>query len=710
MDPEDEHVHKLVDDYDACWHYCFDTLPMKLFEAEIRDNLGLHHGLWRMRTGAEDDDLEDRKEADKLQLSAAHGFIELYHTRRFFATIDGFHKGSLDLTGRHKPRYERLRKRFDDIVNHFTFVSNRCVWLKPRFYGEEDVFVFDPPDLWDNFLDKWKIGSMFDCKTFKRDLNNVQKTIAQQPQPQYQTLLLLHLPAELLDDIMSLSTGDQLKRWSLTCQTLRIHAIVYMHETVSYILDAMAIDWSPADDLPDNDGGMGEFVRKNAYEQRDALEQRMRNMAAQPKVLRRIRSLGFVESWSAEIYNWLNFIGTSCLKFVNPLLTPLAAHIRDSSIEEFTYVSRYLYGTVWREVAKSKTLHTLDLVTSLPKDPKWPRAPNIRNLDLTIPATMRYTNMWSILMVCPGLLYLCTGGVLTDGVVLPERILRSVDHNPMKHLRRVDMNNIAAPSLVHLAAGIRGADPAPLTHLSISCGSRSHIKRDVAFTLTQSFRSAPHLRVLHLTGLQYARPDLFELLGECAPGLHALAIYHRPSIFRLSKAPAHWPCPSYEYAPHLAAFPHLEHLALNMSVLEFSHSSQYMLRIENGYVGAEREDDIAMLAYMMQARLLQRNSFKEKQPLVEELFGDDLAPGAVRAMVRLFAIHGSALRSIFLHDPSKPVRMSAWAVDRDSSGCPCLRNDWTEAEEAAEYHYGSMQNREGWKFTAQEIKDVVANA
>ena len=60
--------------------------------------------------------------------------------------------------------------------------------------------------------------------------DNVQKTIAQQPQPQYQTLLLLHLPAELLDDIMSLSTGDQLKRWSLTCQTLRIHAIVYMHE------------------------------------------------------------------------------------------------------------------------------------------------------------------------------------------------------------------------------------------------------------------------------------------------------------------------------------------------------------------------------------------------------------------------------------------------------------------------------------------------
>lgn len=123
MDPEDEHVHKLVDgqpplnlyaselltvvdrvhsDYDACWHYCFDTLPMKLFEAEIRDNLGLHHGLRRMRNGTEDDDLEDRKEADKLQLTAAHGFIELYHTRRFFATIDGFHKvrrgTSLDLS------------------------------------------------------------------------------------------------------------------------------------------------------------------------------------------------------------------------------------------------------------------------------------------------------------------------------------------------------------------------------------------------------------------------------------------------------------------------------------------------------------------------------------------------------------------------------------------------------------------------------------
>uniref|UniRef100_D8QH73 Expressed protein n=2 Tax=Schizophyllum commune (strain H4-8 / FGSC 9210) TaxID=578458 RepID=D8QH73_SCHCM len=146
-----------------------------------------------------------------------------------------------------------------------------------------------------------------------------------------------------------------------------------------------------------------------------------------------------------------------------------------------------------------------------------------------------------------------------------------------------------------------------------------------------------------------------------------------------------------------------------MSVLEFSHSSQYMARIENGYVGAEREDDIAMLAYMMQSRLVPKNNFKEQQPLVEELFGDDLAPGEVRAMVRLFASHGLALRSVFLHDPSKPVRMSAWAVDRDASGRPVLRNDWTEAEDAAEYHYGSIQNREGWKFTAQEIKDVVAN-
>ena len=50
------------------------------------------------------------------------------------------------------------------------------------------------------------------------------------PQPKIQQLLLLDLPAEVLDHIMHLSSLENLRTWSSACKLLRDHALKYVYE------------------------------------------------------------------------------------------------------------------------------------------------------------------------------------------------------------------------------------------------------------------------------------------------------------------------------------------------------------------------------------------------------------------------------------------------------------------------------------------------
>lgn len=50
------------------------------------------------------------------------------------------------------------------------------------------------------------------------------------PQPKIQQLLLLDLPAEVLDHVMHLSSLEDLRKWSSVCKLLRDHALKYVYE------------------------------------------------------------------------------------------------------------------------------------------------------------------------------------------------------------------------------------------------------------------------------------------------------------------------------------------------------------------------------------------------------------------------------------------------------------------------------------------------
>ncbi|TRM63558.1 hypothetical protein BD626DRAFT_494681 [Schizophyllum amplum] len=714
MDSEDAYDHSLAEDGDEFWRYCDkNPVPMKLYEEKIRENLALHHNIWHFRNNDAKRDPSEHpatEGAEKFQLATCHAFIGFYHTLRLFGTIKGFHTGELDLIGRHRHRYERMRARFDEISNHFMFVSSRCtVTKKPRFLraidpfddvvNGDNIYTFDPPDLWDKFVEKWHISSMYDLKTFQRDLDICRQAISQHRQPRYQMLLLLNLPPELLDQIMSVSCTETLKLWSMTCKTLRECATYYCYEICDYNMDGLAVDWAPVEDLPDNDVRLSAFVQTSAIAQRDALVERMRYIAGRKDIIKRIRSLSFVESWTAEIYRWANKLGCSCYQFISPLLPHLVAHMRSPALASFTYISRYLWGTVWKALGGNSSIHTLELITNLPRNISWSPAPNIRNLEMTLPISSRGGDVWDLVILCPAIIFLRIGTILNDGAPLPARIFTDVSHNPMKRLRRFDFKHVDAEDLVYLATAIEAAGAAPLTHLSITAGTDSHIKKHVAFALARSLRFAPSLRVLHIVGLQYARADFLALLGENVPGLHALVLQHRPSTSRCTQPHACWPCPSYEYAPHLAAFSHLEHLAMNMAVVDHSYASQCMVRMESEYRGAEDADCFALLRW---SRKSQTKDSDEDNPMRSDYVSID----STRAMARLFAVYAPALRTVFLHDVDLPHLHGGWAIDRDEAGKPLPRMDMKASEEEEGYHYGSVKNKEGWKFSEREMRGI----
>ena len=253
----------------------------------------------------------------------------------------------------------------------------------------------------------------------------------------------------------------------------------------------------------------------------------------------------------------------------------------------------------------------------------------------------------------------------------------------MTHIRRLDLRRVRAESLTILADAITAAGIAPLTLLSIS-PIASHIKRDVALALCDSFLHAPHLRVLRIAGLQYARPEFLAALAHSAPDLTKLVLEFCSSVSSKELPLSPWPRPSFEYAPHLAAFPRLQHLGLNMPLIGLRLATECLFHLEHA----------------------------EEPTKGDCVFSDDsddeddwVGENAAMATARLFAVHGRGLKTIIFDDVESPYENSGWAVDRDIGSAPLLRNRLTHRERAQGREFVSYCRR--WEFEGNESEDIL---
>ncbi|TRM63552.1 hypothetical protein BD626DRAFT_402445 [Schizophyllum amplum] len=635
--------------------------------------------------------------------------LNLLHTERFFKTICGFHMGDLDLTGRHRQRYERLRSRFDEVEREFEHMlkaatqNYRYVCVLSPVTGKLETAVemyhkVEPPHLWDEFTTKWRISrSLFDLDSLREQISQCRATMNDNPMPRLQSLFLLDLPPEVLLYIMSLCHINDLKLWSSTCRTLREHAMCYLYAYCDYRMDIYAVDWPKYRALAaDSAERAGAYLRGIALPQRDALEQHMSAINQRHDILDKIRVVSFAEDWTADFSGLLETLGCTESEVIGRAHELLAETLRLSSPTRFVCRAGCLPGDAWKAIAMTPTLRSIAVSARLSDErDDWPSAPAVLNLHMCIGNSSRPINQWHIPLLCTSAIVMKVISMQTWGSVIPEDVFGPFTNNPMAHLQRLDLQNMVADSVFNLAEAIRAVEAAPLTHLSIST-RESIIYGDTAFHLVESLRRAPRLRIMHIAGLQYAHPDLFALLGECAPALQTLIVEHRPSESDKQSNSTRWPSPAYEYAPHFATLPRLRHLGLNMLTEGRSYTPKYMERME-GIVDEERlEDDfldeegkqwLMMMNYMSGAR-------------------DGVSDDEARATVTLLAVFCAGLQTVSL-DKMDALVNSIWGVDRDIEGRPFIRDYLTEEERD---YVGSCMPMytTNWELSPREISDVLS--
>ncbi|KAI5831563.1 hypothetical protein K523DRAFT_346023 [Schizophyllum commune Tattone D] len=572
---------------------------------------------------------------------------------RFFHILIGFHTGTLDSIGRFPARYERARTRLAAFVDDLKIVTKGSTGdsQPPR----RDFDPSEPPTLWQEFARKWQLGLVADYDFVICKLENWEKVVEKDPHPRFQVLCLLDLPPEILNHVMSVS-DQQCRRWYVTCKLLQELASNFVYETIEYHMETNLVAKDAVDDIPadaeDRYSKIRACVHQAAFAQRDAIYERMRRATRTEAIYRQTRCLTFHESWTDEWptfypFNFVDYMDIPYYELFDPLFKRLRRQLLRSPVVEFSYRTRYITEALWAALSGCETLRDLELETIVPADVQWAMAPSVVNLRLRMEHLRYEANwLWNIACFCPSMLFLC--------------VIGHEDHGAPY-----------APNLTILADAITVAGPAPLTHLSIS-PIASHVKQDVALALCDSFRQAPHLRVLRLACLQYARPEFLALLGECAPDLTMLVLEFCPSVSAKVLRPSPWPRPSFEYAPHLAAFSRLEHLGLNMPLNGLRLATECLLHLEHA----------------------------EEPTKGDCVFSDDsddeddwVGESAAMATARLFA---------------SPYENSGWAVDRDIGSAPLLRNRLTHRERAQGREFVSYCRR--WEFEGKESEDILRGA
>ncbi|KAL1678033.1 hypothetical protein EV122DRAFT_278665 [Schizophyllum commune] len=619
---------------------------------------------------------------------------------RLLDTIEGFHLGSLNLTGRHRPVYEEMRARFDDMERacaEFLQVARVHEGYRPLristpagiIEAVEPYCTFDPPNAWEEFTRRRGIPC-YNYPILVAGVKQCRQVIDAHPQPRFQKLCLLDLPPELLDHIMDLCHVLVARVWNQVCKTLQKHASQRLHAYCDLTM-AREIDWPKARDLEDTPDELEAYLRGQAFPARDALVHRMQRLLARPDILERIRTLTFGEDWTHDHFGFVERMRCPAEEITARPYALLAEVLGRSTPGRVIYRAGSMPGVVWRAIAAHPSVRSAALTTRLVDERvDWPPAPNIINLHICIGHAVRPVNQWEILPLCPSAIYLKIISIEEYGSIVPDTVFGAFPTNPMAHLQRLDLQNIAADSLINLADAIQAIPRVPLTHLSIA-PKDSLVYGETAFPLVEALQHAPDLRVLHISRLHYAWTELLGFMGESIPGLEALVLEHSTSERKKNVETAHWPCPAYEYAPLLGAFPRLRHLGLNMD-MSSSYTPRMLEQMEKGYDGTAPTESLYTT------------------PVTAEMLAEGLEPDSVGTTeglmtAKLFAIHAKSLRSLALHKMQPSMdRRHWWSIGRDGEK-PLLRRP---SNEDGEYisKCMPMYHAASWELSQREIESL----
>ncbi|KAI0789867.1 hypothetical protein C8Q75DRAFT_128479 [Abortiporus biennis] len=504
--------------------------------------------------------------------------------RRFFHTIKGFHEGYLDLSGRHRRRYNSVRDRFlafhadfrqllDNLMVETKVVRGRNGEPMYDVNGQKVkrmVFHVLNEEMWARFKERWRVqkDSLELLYTEFAYLMIFMKT---HPRPKFQRIVLMSLPPEILHMVMKYA--DSQDAWSLGCTSRYLRDI-----SLGYIYKRRVISLSGRKEVrrlyakgePFKD--LGSRVRELMYSSRDLFLDEVDYYESNRHILSQIEDLTIDSEFGCAL---LELAGLSHPQahffFFSPILDPITSILAGvPNLRRLTFGSGIgLNVEMIYSLSRLQHILTIDYrgeYLDIPLEEgiydKMPPIPSVANLQLSL-WDESDLSPWTILTALPNLKWLSVYNTVDSDTALP--IFMSINFNPFRTLERFCLCDIVANDVEELIEWLREAryftGELHLTHFKL--GLYDGIDRWTIIHLLRALQGSP-LQYLALDGLNYAPVDLLTTINEMFPNLVSLSLCHRQSNRQRRARLTRWPNTIGEYAQCLQQFAKLEHFGWNM--------------------------------------------------------------------------------------------------------------------------------------------------
>ncbi|TCD69870.1 hypothetical protein EIP91_005947 [Steccherinum ochraceum] len=517
---------------------------------------------------------------------------------RFFHSLNGFHRGSLDLTGRHRPRYDSLLKRWNTFFKDIEAFPRQSAL---EFFRRKGPRVADWPDPYEGvsedvireFERKWRLPSRDKTLMVTILLATDQFLLLSQakPDPVIQRLCLHHLPPELLHYILSLMDHTSARQLGATSRLFRHISVSYVYRHRSLVLKSP--DYSKLPDAPE--------ARKNAaMTEMNAMKQRlmdqMQFIIDDVHLLESIQTLYLGGQYQVDDLAEAGIVGDS------------------NDRRRYYGVMVMALGIILSEAVNIHTLtiHNWDLSADLV--PTILSLPNLHTVDLRFcriwPANKRHTESrirnailafdqlediftWTFITGMPKLrvLTMMKGG--QKGLpILPPLAFRSIT-NPFKTVEKLFVIRPPSEEITALTSWIFNAKTAygrlRLTHLKVSADLFGLMEEQI-MSLLDALDGAP-MRCFSLDGIHYAPPDLLRVISRAFPRLESLSLQYRASLRQHRSKDPDWPGSTWEYAMALQDFSKLKHFIWNQCIGSMDEYFRFIKYTMDGWTTEETVTD-----------------------------------------------------------------------------------------------------------------------
>ncbi|KAJ3505370.1 hypothetical protein NLJ89_g7455 [Agrocybe chaxingu] len=519
-----------------------------------------------------------KKEIDAADMSIeALAQPSVYFILRLFDSLRGYHKGYLDLSGRHLERYYILQSQWNGFL---------CSFLKLETTDDEVIETSKQAESWRRFRHKWRLPESVNHSQLLKCTQTVLRDLKQHPMPHFQVIHLTDLPVEVLDNIMNLASLDAAKALSSACGLLNEIAQRHLFRTwriklhVPSNVNPFNVEYSDID-MP----VMAHYCRAD-------LEANARFVLSTQHIRHRINKLVLTDEW------WVNRRAHSnennpfalAIDFYKSVTRTFCSVLKSSAnVSTLVLCNIELGPELIRRISDTPSLHTLDL--HLSRVPRVVRqklligtsfvCPRIANLRIYMDSSFQETHsQWYALLICPNIRTL---SVVQYGVgPFPSEDASFWERCRLDNLERVLLDNVDPSDLIGFTRWLITSPPSLLTHFKLHMDWA--IPDVEVLAVLSALRPTP-LEILVLEGLAQAEFDVFQAIGQWFPELIALTLVRRHNRNQHQNKLALWPHSSWEYAKYLEGFKRLRHFCWNYLTEYWDATPRALIAFESNFGG-----------------------------------------------------------------------------------------------------------------------------